>query len=71
MRVHYVILDYKNNLKNNQMNTIFKDYAIALYNAYVADGSNIDKTAKLNQITNTECFNIVKMGEKYSKGLNK
>jgi len=37
---------------------------IAFYNDYVSTGSNIAEHAKRNGITNTECFQLVKMGER-------
>lgn len=37
---------------------------IAFYQLYVKEGSNIHECAIKNGITNTECFQLVKMGEK-------
>ena len=39
-------------------------YLVDFYQEYVANGSNIDAHAKKNGITNTECFQLVKMGER-------
>lgn len=40
---------------------------ISFYEEYVKDGSNIHLTAEKNGITNTECFNLVKMGKRLSE----
>lgn len=40
---------------------------IAFYQEYVATGSNISEFAQKNGITNTDCYLMVKMGEKLSK----
>lgn len=37
---------------------------IAFYQEYVATGSNVNDFAVKNGITNTDCFLMVKMGEK-------
>jgi len=42
------------------MNTLL----IKFYLDYVADGSNVNDTAVKNGITNTECFQLVKMGKR-------
>lgn len=43
-----------------------KQILITLYQAYVASGSSIAKTAEANGITNTECYLLVKIGKRLS-----
>lgn len=40
---------------------------IAFYNEYVSTGSNITAHAKKNGITNTMCYQLIKMHEQLSK----
>ena len=40
------------------------EHLISFYNEYVSTGSNISETATKHGITNTECFQLVKMGER-------
>lgn len=39
---------------------------IEFYNEYVATGSNISEQAERHGITNAECFQLVKIGERLS-----
>ena len=40
---------------------------ISFYNDYVSTGSNIAEHAEKNGITPTQCFQLITMGEFYSK----
>lgn len=44
-----------------------KQKLIDLYNEYVADGSNVSKTAEKNEITCTQCFIMTMFGKSLSK----
>ena len=44
-----------------------KNQLISFYNEYVSNGSNITEFAEKNGITPTQCFQLVTMGENYSK----
>lgn len=44
-----------------------KTVLIAFYNRYTENGSNIANFAKAEGITPTDCYLLIKMGEKYSK----
>lgn len=39
---------------------------VEFYNEHVATGSNISEQAARHGITNTECFQLVKIGERLS-----
>ena len=43
------------------------EHIIKFYQEYVAKGSNISEQAARHGVTNTECFQLVKMGERLSK----
>ena len=44
-----------------------KQNLIDFYNEYVADGSNVSKTAEKHSITNTQCFILAQFGKMLSK----
>ena len=48
----------------NQISEVIK----AFCNEYVATGSNIAEHAHKHGITNTECFQLVKMGQRLNSG---